>query len=36
MVARQIEALQTDLMTPMEALSFLARLKRELARGKVP
>ncbi|MGA2640955.1 MAG: DNA mismatch repair protein MutS [Spirochaetia bacterium] len=36
MVARQIEGLQTDLMTPMEALTVLARLKRELVRGKAP
>ncbi len=36
MVARQIEALQTDLITPMEALTLLARLKRELDRGKAP
>jgi DNA mismatch repair protein MutS len=32
--ARQIAGLQIDLMTPMEALSFLARLQRELAEGK--
>jgi DNA mismatch repair protein MutS len=36
MVARQIAGLQIDLMTPMEALTFLARLKRELAGGKAP
>jgi len=36
MVARQIAGLQTDLMTPMEALTLLARLKRELAGGKEP
>jgi DNA mismatch repair protein MutS len=34
-VARQIEGLQIDLMTPMEALTLLARLKRELSDGKV-
>ncbi len=34
MVARQIEGLQTDLMTPMEALTLLERLKRELVSGK--
>ena len=35
-VARQIEGLQIDLMTPMEALTLLARLKRELLEGKAP
>jgi DNA mismatch repair protein MutS len=33
-VARQIEGLQIDLMTPMEALTLLARLKRELSEGR--
>ena len=33
-VARQIESVQTDLMTPLEALALLARLKQELADGK--
>ena len=36
MVARQIAALKTDLMTPMEALTVLSRLKRELDEGKAP
>jgi DNA mismatch repair protein MutS len=35
-VARQIEGLQVDLMTPMEALTLLARLQRELREGKAP
>ena len=34
--ARQIAGLQVDLMTPMEALSLLARLQRDLADGKAP
>jgi DNA mismatch repair protein MutS len=36
MIARQISGLQIDLMTPMEALTFLARLQRELSNGKAP
>jgi DNA mismatch repair protein MutS len=35
-VARQIEGLRIELMTPMEALTMLARLQKELARGKAP
>jgi DNA mismatch repair protein MutS len=35
-VARQIEGLQIDTMTPMEALTLLARLKRELSEDKAP
>jgi DNA mismatch repair protein MutS len=36
MAVRQIAGLEIDLMTPMEALTFLARLKRELSEGKAP
>jgi hypothetical protein len=36
MIARQIAGLKIDLMTPMEALTFLARLQRELSNGKAP
>jgi len=36
LVARQIAGLRIELMTPMEALTLLARLQQELGGGKAP